>query len=212
LSPDERAAFGRLRPPSSRRDYLAAHLVLRLSVARALAVPPPDVRLGYDASGRPRIDGAVVQISLTHCHGLGACAVSAVGDTVPVGIDAEPLSAGSRVAEVKDLALTPAEQSWAGATATERNARLVALWTAKEAVLKARGIGIVGSRGVNELLDVQCRPGPWQGGCTGSFHTGTEQVRTLYLPGDYCLGWTRLGADGLDQSVPDELVFPTEAS
>jgi 4'-phosphopantetheinyl transferase len=202
LSPDEHAAFDRLRHPSSRRDYLAAHLVLRLSVARALAVAPADVRLVYEESGRPRIDGAVVQISLTHCYGLGACAVSAVGDTAPIGIDAEQLSAGSRVWEVRDLGLNAAEQSWAGFLEEERNARLVALWTAKEAVLKAIGIG------VRDLLRVECRPGPWHGGCAGSFLTASGQVTTCHLPGDYCLAWSRLGADGLDHAVPEELVFP----
>ena len=59
LSPDEQAAFHRLRPPASKRDYLAAHLLLRLTVARTLGLPPAEVRLRSETAGRPVVEGAV---------------------------------------------------------------------------------------------------------------------------------------------------------
>lgn len=206
LSPSERVAFDRLKPPTSKRDYLAAHLALRTVVGQVLGVAPRDVPLQYQASGRPVIAGAMIQVSLSHCLGLGACAVSAVGDPVPIGVDAEPLTAGLQVDEVRDLVLTPAEQAWAGSLESERPARLVALWTAKEAVLKARGVGL-GGTGVNGLLQVQCRPLRWQSGGDGGFETEAERVTTHRLPGDYCLAFARVGTDPLDQVQAAELVL-----
>lgn len=207
LSPIERAAFDRLKPAPSKRDYLAAHLSLRFGVAKVLGVAPQDVPLRYEASGRPVIGGALIQVSLSHCLGLGASAVSAVGDPVAIGIDAEPLTAGTQVEEVEALALTAAEQAWAAAVASERHVRLVALWTAKEAVLKARGVGIGGSGGVNGLLQVDCRPVRWLAGCEGDFETGTERVTTWRLPGDYCLAFARPGTGQPDRIEPEELVL-----
>jgi phosphopantetheinyl transferase len=212
LSSEEGATFDRRRRGTDKRDYLAAHLVLRLAVAEVLAIQPQQVRVESESSGRPTVVGAPIHVSLTHCEGLGACAVSAVGDGSPVGVDAEPLSAAARVEEVKDLALTRAEQGWVGAGPAERNARLVALWTAKEAVLKARGVGIVGSRGVNELLSVECRPESWTGGCAGSFRAGSERIVTFHLPGDFCLAWARSAVGQVDHPVPEELVFPLATS
>lgn len=214
LSPEERAALDRLKPLTSKRDYLAAHLALRISVARVLGIAPREVPLEYHASGRPLIAGTMIQVSLSHCLGLGACAVSGVGDLAAIGIDAEPLTAGAQVDEVKDLALSQAEQAWAASAGAgagaERQARLVALWTAKEAVLKARGVGLSGSDGVNGLLQVECRPVHWQARCQGEFDAVTERVTTRLLPGDYCLAFAKRGSQPVDQVEPEELWLPDE--
>lgn len=207
MSADERAAFDRLKHPNDKRDYLAAHVALRLVLARAANVPPSQLPLVRDGLGRPSLVGIPAHFSLTHCAGLVACAVSVAPDAEPVGIDAEPLSAAARVDEIKALVMTGEEQNWAEHIEPERGARLVALWTAKEAVLKVRGIGLSGPGGIDEMRRVVCQPLSWVG-AVGRFRSGAESVTTQSVLDSYCLALARTAPQETGDVVPELLTFP----
>jgi 4'-phosphopantetheinyl transferase len=98
--------------------------------------------LRHTPAGRPTL-ALPVHFSLSHCEGRVLCALSSQG---PVGIDVEAL--GSLVAAEFPSYLSPAERSWAGHDA----ARFYAIWTRKEAVVKAAG-----RRGLAELAEVETR-------------------------------------------------------
>jgi 4'-phosphopantetheinyl transferase len=206
LSPGERSAFERLKPPASKRDYLAAHLLLRLTVGRLLGTAPEEVRLASDITGRPVVSGEHVEVSLSHCLGLGACAVAPGTDRI--GVDAEPFAAAAQIEEVTGLVLSPSELAWSQSVPRELCVRQVALWTAKEAVLKSRGEGIGSSDGGNALAAIECRIESWQGDGTGRFRTQNERIATVPLPGDFCLAWARPGVEPIDRAVPEEAFFP----
>ena len=96
--------------------------------------------LRYSRHGKPTLD-LPIDFSLSHCAGRILCALSTIG---PVGVDVEPISA--LTATGFRYFLAPDERAWAG----DDPQRFCALWTRKEAVIKAAG-----SRGLAELRDVR---------------------------------------------------------
>lgn len=197
-------------PPASKRDYLAAHLLLRMTVGRLLGTAPAGVRIARGAKGRPVVSGELVEVSLSHCPGLGACAVAPGTDMI--GVDAEPFAAAAKIEEITGLVLTPSELAWSRSVPLEQGVRQVALWTAKEAVLKSRGEGIGTSGDGNALAAIECRIESWLGGCAGRFRTRTERIATVQLPGDFCLAWARPGVEPVGRAVPEEASFPLTAA
>ncbi|HKX60105.1 MAG TPA: 4'-phosphopantetheinyl transferase superfamily protein [Steroidobacteraceae bacterium] len=113
-------------------------LALLAGFAATRKTPPLDC-LAWTASGKPHFSGGP-SISFTHSRGFAACAVAPRG--LDVGIDLEPANR-ARAAAVGQVA-----------GATERRALAeglvspTGLWVAKEAVLKAAGIGLADIRKV----------------------------------------------------------------
>lgn len=138
-----------------------AHDALRRAAASVLGVAPEAVDLRHEASGRPVVDG--LHVSLSHSGELGAAAVAGA----PVGVDVE---AGGRSTDVHALArrwFTAHEQAVL-ADAADPAGAFLAMWTVKEAVLKAHGRGITDgldrvrtdlADGVPVLLGVGDEPG-----------------------------------------------------
>ena len=144
LAPDRVAAW--LAELPAARQHALQHLDDRVAIARSvlgsrlLRVGLPRFghavsalqTLSYPASGKPQMD-LPLDFSISHCQGLIVCALSDAG---PVGVDVEPL--GPLSAEAFTLYLGAAERAWAGADPL----RFYTLWTQKEAVIKAAGLGL----------------------------------------------------------------------
>ena len=146
LTTDESAKLNFLRIERDRRDYLAAHVLLRQGLAAERGVDPkaplPAQRMGW---------------SLTHSRGMVACAIAA-GPGNAIGIDAEPLAAAERLLELVDTFLTPGERAALPNDPNGRHVRMVEIWTAKEAVLKALGLGFSGKEGFGVLAMLESTP------------------------------------------------------
>lgn len=166
LDEAERARAERLRPgpDRDRAPYIAAHALVRsLLAARHGSCPAAGWRFRAGPRGRPDPvmppdappDRPPLRISLSHTRGL---AVVAVTDAGPPGVDAEWL--GRRRGAALGIArryFTPAEVAGLEAMADEsaQEEAFLALWTAKEAALKALG------RGLSMALDaVEISEGP----------------------------------------------------
>jgi phosphopantetheinyl transferase len=124
-------------------------------VARHLGVPRGQVRIGHTHAGQPVVElpahvGKRVAISLSDSGHTLAVAVLATAEPAPhgaapwprLGIDIEPI-AGRAVATGTLPWLAPAESAAiAAAPAHARREHFVAIWTQKEACLKALGLGL----------------------------------------------------------------------
>jgi 4'-phosphopantetheinyl transferase len=150
LSPAEQERMARLRRPSDREAFLAAHLLIRKCAARVLGVRPGDISIVQRCAtcggphGRPEVGGHPdVGASLAHSHGV----VAAAAGTVPVGIDVEafPPADGLAAGELS-AALTPAEVGAIESAPDPRQAMLLA-WVRKEACLKAGLVDLDGLGG-----------------------------------------------------------------
>ena len=143
LSSTERARHDRFRFTRNRRDYAAAHALLRMSLSRYADVRPRDWQFGELERGKPilaaRTDEADLAFNLSHTDGLVACAVTKGAE---VGVDVEALDriVGGGVArrffsDRENAALERLPR-------VARARRFLDLWTLKESYLKATGQGI----------------------------------------------------------------------
>lgn len=149
LDSAERERVDRMRNQEAEATLVVAYALHRLFLGRFLGVEPAGVPLWRDSLGCPRVGQGMAATSLSHA---GSLIAMAVGQCRPLGVDIEP---ASRVEEMPGLAENichPAELHELRGLAGPGQARaLLSLWTGKEAVLKALGIGF--SRGeMNEIV------------------------------------------------------------
>ena len=122
---------------------LAARSLAVRSAAGLLGVGPSEVWVSHAASGRPLLDGAGRGTRVSVSHGRGAVAVALCrSPRVDLGVDVEPVRPLAALAVARGY-LAPAEADWLGGlAAAERDRAFLWLWTQKEAVGKALGLGL----------------------------------------------------------------------
>lgn len=124
------------------RSYEIAHAAARWVVGAATETPPAQVIWGRhpcpgcgDAHGRPRVEGAAVEFSLSHTPGWVLIAVA----DVPVGIDIEgPPGDPASLAKM----MHPREATEIAAAGPSAGVHFARAWVRKEAYLKGLGIGL----------------------------------------------------------------------
>ena len=142
LTDEERARHARFVFPRNRREYLATRALERTVLARVVGRPAASLRFHRTDLGRPVLDDAVdVRFSLTNTLALVACATTRGCE---VGIDAESLDRGPEVLGIAEAVFTGVERQALArlVDVPERERRALELWTAKEAYMKARGLGL----------------------------------------------------------------------
>lgn len=144
LSDAEHARAALFHFERHRRDYTAAHALVRRVLAGCDGRPPASLPFGTGEHGKPYLlaaDGTPSrwEFSLSHADGMVACAVAGRA----VGVDVERLD---RVPDVDLLATSvcsKAERERLGQLEPAcRRERFIELWTLKEALLKATGVGV----------------------------------------------------------------------
>jgi 4'-phosphopantetheinyl transferase len=142
LSSDERARFDRFVFRCDRRDFAAAHALLRCALATRRGLLPSSWIFLNDCRGKPFLAPGQpeYEFNIAHTTGLVACALAKTGN---VGIDVESVD---RVANSEEIARkyfskreVLALQECKG---VEHRTRFIELWTLKEAYLKAIGTGL----------------------------------------------------------------------
>jgi 4'-phosphopantetheinyl transferase len=116
---------------------------LRALLGAYLGVPGEAVELSPGAHGRPRLAGSPaggLDFNWTHS---GDCALVALARQIAPGIDVERRRARPRGLEIARRYFAPEEAAWLAEQPPEHlDEAFLALWTAKEAVLKALGRGL----------------------------------------------------------------------
>jgi 4'-phosphopantetheinyl transferase len=148
LDPGERARARRFAFAADRRDFVAAHGLLKEMLGQWLGLAPSRLRMSADApGGKPRLTGpgcVGLDVNISHCRGLVAC-VGGFGCCV--GIDAESFDAATLDEEIgpsltEDL-FSHEEIRWLRCQPPlTTGASLLRLWTLKEALAKADGGGL----------------------------------------------------------------------
>ena len=146
LSDEERARAARFAYDRDRRDFIAAHALLRhVLTSYAPGVAPEAWRFTSDDRGKPALVSSGSQprpfaVNLSHTRGLVACAVAPAG--VDVGVDVESVR-DAAILDVADRFFSEAEAAaLRRCPAPERPLRFIETWTLKEAVVKAAGTGL----------------------------------------------------------------------
>ncbi|MFD0936623.1 4'-phosphopantetheinyl transferase family protein [Methylobacterium trifolii] len=142
LSSEEETRAGRFLRAEDQARYRTSHAALRLILGLALDADPRRLRFTTGPAGKPALAGPDRGLAFNLSHS-GSRALVGLSRQGPIGVDVEavrPLPDALRIAhghfapdEAASLAALPAGQV---------EAAFFALWTRKEAVVKALGAGL----------------------------------------------------------------------
>lgn len=142
LSEEERERAGRVRAGADRLDYAIAHL-LQLRLLQK-ATGNRQFRFVRGAYGKPALDPPVgvppLRINISHSRGCVACVL---GRGAEVGIDVEDEGRiGGRHRVAGDIFSAEERHVLAALDEAGRRKAFAAMWTMKEAIIKADGRGL----------------------------------------------------------------------
>jgi 4'-phosphopantetheinyl transferase len=143
LDDEERARAARFHFEPDRRRFVAAHGLLRRTLARYLDVDPRSIRYQSGPYGKPSLadhDQLDLRFNLAHS---GKIALVAVGIGREIGVDVELIRPDIVTLDVAKQFFAPGEVRALGSLpAAERTGAFFCCWTRKEAYIKARGEGL----------------------------------------------------------------------
>lgn len=142
LNRSERKRAARFSFERHRRQHVAAHALKRIALSTLASsdVAPRCWDFKIASSGKPEVSQpAGPYFNLSHCEGLVACAVS---HDVELGVDVECLTRNPPF-EIVQRHFSPDERAWLSSlSAEDRRIGFFRLWTLKEALIKALGLGL----------------------------------------------------------------------
>lgn len=144
LDDSERARAARFHFERDRQAYFAAHALARVTLSGQAPRPPSSWRFASNVHGKPEVlceTGAPpLRFNLSHTRGLVAVALTLEHD---VGIDVELVDGKRFSFDLAARTFAPEEVDLLRTTpAADQPAALFAIWTLKEAVIKAMGRGL----------------------------------------------------------------------
>jgi 4'-phosphopantetheinyl transferase len=149
LDDGERARAERFYFERDRQAYVAAHALARTLLSVQSPRPPKDWCFSANTHGKPEVvqgdiahaDAALpLRFNLSHTRGLVAVGVTLAND---VGIDVEAIEPKRLGLELAERTFAPAEVALLRATPPDALPEaLFAIWTLKEACIKAVGLGL----------------------------------------------------------------------
>lgn len=153
LSADERDRTNRFRFDRDRSRYVVGRGLLRALLGAYVGVDAAQLRFSYGPQRKPELVGDGAYFNLAHS---GATALFAVSSSFEVGIDVELQSdfTGERIPE---RFFSPREVATLRALPeADQPEAFLTCWTRKEAILKARGDGLMMAL---DSFDVSLAPG-----------------------------------------------------
>jgi 4'-phosphopantetheinyl transferase len=145
LDKEEQQRAARLVREEDRQRYVLAHGGLRAVLSRYLGIAPDLVELCRNEAGKPFVSRELrgqpsITFNLSHAQGRALIAVSRGQE---VGVDLERIRSDMEVAKLSERYFAPSEHATIMQSNREqRAARFFRYWVAKEAVLKAQGVGL----------------------------------------------------------------------
>ena len=147
LDEEEQRRSVRLVREEDRRRYVLAHGGLRTVLSRYLGVGPEVIKIVRSEAGKPSLTRELrglpgVTFNLSHAHDRALIAISKGQE---VGVDLERVRSDVEVVKLSERYFTPSEHAAIMESAQEQRAtKFFRYWVAKEAFLKAQGIGLQG--------------------------------------------------------------------
>lgn len=140
LDAAERARAGRYVFDAPREQFVRTRGMLRVMLGRYLGIDPAAVAFGTTATGKPVLpEYPAVSFNVSHTQGM---ALLAFALRVPVGVDVERLRPYPTHRDMARRYFSPAEAEAIEALGDGSESAFFAVWTRKEAFLKATGLGL----------------------------------------------------------------------
>jgi len=200
LDQQERARAARFLRRQDRERYVLAHGGLRFILGLYLGLAPARIEFSSTSTGKPTLAGlrpesAALTFNLSHAHGN---AMVAVAQGQEVGVDLEMIREDVEVLKLAERFFSRREQLYLRSTLPESRSReFFHYWVAKEAVLKAEGVGLASL----QACEIDWSSGSDRGGVPvrlGGHSQRPWVVRTL----DCGPGWVgAVAAQGSDWTI-----------
>jgi 4'-phosphopantetheinyl transferase len=143
LASDELTRMDRYVFERHRREYLFTRALVRTVLSTyAPEIAPAEWRFGKNEYDRPHVADGLPQVTfnVSNSNGVIVCAVSTGGE---IGVDVEPFDRADQILGVAETVFSVHERAdLARLSPDARKRHAVALWTSKEAYIKARAIGL----------------------------------------------------------------------
>lgn len=142
LSDEERLRAERFRSKADAQRWGSFRAQVRTILGQTLGLNPLDVPILLSEQGKPLLapPHAGLHFNLSHCSDLGVIGLCLDG---PIGVDIEPLDRNASLQECELIFCHPEEIASLPGDGPLRAKRLLEIWTAKEAILKALGTGLM---------------------------------------------------------------------
>jgi len=149
LDEAERTRALRLIRPRDRRRFIICRGALRLVLGQLVDDTPEAITLRFGPGGKPELAGSRppgiaprLRFNVSHSDDLALIAISLDRE---LGVDLERLRTISEAERIVETYFTAAEQAqFAALEPPDRVAAFLRGWTRKEAILKAKGVGLAG--------------------------------------------------------------------
>ncbi len=147
LNLEERARALRFVRPRDRRRFLLCRSALRLILGRLTGIAPERLEFRAGPGGKPELEpeqnpSGSLRFNVTHSADL---ALIAVTDGREVGVDLERIRPIKEAERIVESYFTPDEIShFLQLNPQDRPLAFLRGWTRKEAILKAKGVGLAG--------------------------------------------------------------------
>ena len=140
LSLDELEQQNRYRVESAKQQFYVTRTYLRYIMAHFLDVQPATICFKKSAKGKLYISNSPLTFNVSHSHTMAAIAVSLLP---MIGIDLEYYKPSYDYHRIVKRFFTHAEQKWLLSQPLKlQNHAFFNIWTGKEAVAKATGLGL----------------------------------------------------------------------
>ncbi len=144
LAPSELERAARFRLERDRRRYVASRWSLRTILARYIGTPAAEIVFELGPHGKPALhaaqNGAALRFNMSRSHEL---TLIAVGRDLELGVDVEWIRPFPDALAVAGRMCAASEyEALRSVPAAEVGAAFLGLWTRKEAVVKALGLGL----------------------------------------------------------------------
>jgi 4'-phosphopantetheinyl transferase len=165
LSEPERLTVSRYRQCADRVRFAKTRAVTRILLSRRLDCPPQAIDIVPGACNKPEIKGIkgrkghATPVPLFNVSHSGSLALIAIGDATQLanlGVDIEQCDPALDPFQIADIGCTEPEKACLR-HASDPLRTLYPIWVAKEAVLKAVGVGIPDHL---QSVSIELRPGP----------------------------------------------------
>lgn len=137
LNAEERARADRFVFPRHNRRFTVARAFLRTILGEAIGRAPESIEFVLSEYGKPSLAGGEVQFNLSHSHELAVMALA----PATIGIDVEHVRPMPDALKLAERFFAPDEIEVLK-LADDLDRAFFRCWTAKEAYLKARALGI----------------------------------------------------------------------
>jgi len=140
LTAEEQENATRFRFDKHRRRYVASHAAMRKILADHLNISDAELNVVTDRNGKPYIPNNPVYFNLSHSEEM---AILALSENCSVGIDVEYVDQKVNAMSIANRFFHPLEAAQLeGLPGKDLVNNFFRCWTAKEAYLKAMGVGI----------------------------------------------------------------------